>query len=637
MTNIDALHTTNTVHSQPFIKLVKNTHQPDNTSAKRTGKSNHFFDASNIKLDPILREIFEKQQLTPLFQPIIDLKNKCVFAHEALIRGPKNSELYHPLKLFEVADQQGCLFEMDWLARSISINTFQQQQAQNHLFLNISVNSLMTESHQKGMTLDYLAETGLALDRVVIEITELQPVHDFELFVQSVNHYREMGFRVAIDDLGSGYNGLRLWSELRPDFVKIDKHFISGIAQDAEKRHFLQTIKVLAQGLNTQLIAEGIETPEDLAVIESLEIDFAQGYLFRRPERHISEKIQHQWKLNNRPKTPISATVASDLSQLVLQNQSIAPSASVDEVAHKLLNHKELDFIPIVEQGKVCGMIWRRDLMDKLARRYGQELHRRKSIAHVMDKNPIIVDIHTPIEQLSREITDGHRNQNGDAFIITQQNQYLGCGRFIDLLRLMTDLKVKNAQYANPLSGLPGNVPIQRHLQQSIEKREGFSVIYVDADHFKPYNDFYSYEQGDEIIRQLSRILQGVCQPQDDFIGHIGGDDFMIIQNNTHAYPTTCEAILAQFNQLIQDFYLPNDREQGGIVSVNRHGETEFFPMMSLSLGVLVVPPGLVAHQQKIAGLATKAKKQAKQTAGNSWIMIEANQDNQINLLNQGH
>ena len=569
-----------------------------------------------------LASIFKFRKLTPLFQPIVNLKNREVFGHEALIRGPENSSLHSPLNLFQAAEQHGCLFEMDWLARSTAITEFQRQQADKLLFINITVNSLIDQDHQQGMTLDRLHELGIPVDRVVIEITEMQPVDDFTLFIESVNHYRQMGFKVALDDLGGGYNGLRLWSELRPDFVKIDKHFITGVAESSDKRHFLASINSLAQGLNTKLVAEGIETEADLAVIEELGIDYAQGYLFRHPQKTLSNQVNYQWK--NDPTTLTKNDTAPGLASLLIPTDPIEPVMPVHWVSQLLLSQQSLDFMPVVDNGKVLGMVWRRELMNLMARRFGPELNHNKAIRVLMDDKPIVIDIDTPVEHLSRLITDGYQQHRGDAFILTQNGEYAGCGRFLDLLRLITDLKIKNAQYANPLSGLPGNVPIQAHLDKLINQRNGFCVVYVDADHFKPYNDLYSYDQGDDIIRMISQLIQDVCQPYRDFIGHIGGDDFMIISSNPSAYTNICEALLTQFNQKIKSFYRPQDVEQGGITGLNREGQSQFFPMMSLSLGVLVVPPGLVAHQQKLAGLATKAKKHAKHAGGNTWAVIHA-------------
>jgi diguanylate cyclase (GGDEF)-like protein len=577
---------------------------------------------STNRLGIELANIFKERSLKAHFQPIIDLKKQQVFGFEALIRGPVTSSLNSPLNLFQVADEHGCLFEMDWLARSTAIESFRLQKGKELLFLNITVNSILAKGHRHGMTLDCLQELGVPLDQVVIEITELQPVEDFNVFIDSINHYRKMGFKVALDDLGGGYNGLRLWSELRPDFVKIDKHFVLGIAKDSDKRHFLETIKSLAQGLNTKLVAEGIENQEDLKVIEAIGIDYVQGYLFKRPQPELCHTLDYNWSPN--PMQVSHETAFSDIRPLLVETESVNPSTPVHWVMQKLLHHNDMDFMPVVDNGKVLGMIWRREFMDMMAKRYSYELHHRKPIVKLMDDQPIVVEASMPVESLSRLITEHRETHRGDAYIITENGEYKGCGRFLDLLRLITDLKVQTAQYANPLSGLPGNVPIQRHLQNLIEQKTGFCVIYIDADHFKPYNDFYSYDQGDEIIRMISQIVQQTVVPERDFVGHIGGDDFMVISRNPQAYESICPNLLEQFNQQIQNFYSEQDREQGGITGKNRDGESQFFPMMSLSLGVLIVPPGLVEHQQKLAGLATKAKKQAKHAGGNTWVALNA-------------
>lgn len=577
---------------------------------------------SSKQLGLELSSIFRNRNLKALFQPIVDLKTHQIYGHEALIRGPVNSRLHSPLDLFQAAEKSGCLFEMDWLARSTAITSFQQQQSEDLLFINITVNSIMARGHRQGMTLDCLHELGVPLDKVVIEITELQPVEDFNLFIESINHYRKMGFKVALDDLGGGYNGLRLWSELRPDFVKIDKHFVLGIAQSKDKRHFIESIKTLAEGLNTKLVAEGIETEADLRVIEDIGIDYVQGFLFSYPEPKVQSSLIYQW-----PKFKPEPTLydySNDLASILIETESVDPLSPVHWVSQLLHKNNQMDFIPVVENHSVQGMVWRRELMDLLAQRFGHDLHQRKAISKLMDTKPIVVDIHTPVETLSRNITDHPSSHRGDAFIITKNNQYAGCGRFLDLLRLITDLKIRNAQYANPLSGLPGNVLIQKQLQSLINQKRGFCVFYVDLDHFKAYNDYYSYEQGDDVIRMVSHLIQDTVHRPDDFVGHIGGDDFIMIRTQTHGFGEICDTLLERFNDQIKTFYNQQDIQHGGIQSQNRNGEIQRFPIMSLSIGVLVVPPGLIEHQQKLAGLATKAKKQAKHSGGNTWVLLNA-------------
>jgi diguanylate cyclase (GGDEF)-like protein len=185
-------------------------------------------------------------------------------------------------------------------------------------------------------------------------------------------------------------------------------------------------------------------------------------------------------------------------------------------------------------------------------------------------------------------------------------------------------LKVKSAQYANPLSGLPGNVPIQKTIRDFLARDSEFMVIYIDMDHFKPFNDFYSFEKGDEIIRTMAKILHHHTKPSKDFIGHIGGDDFVIISPRVKKYEEVCEAILQEFREVIMGFYEQEDRERGGISGKGRNGEEQFFPMMSLSLGVLLVRPGVFSHQQMLTSYATKAKKQAKLQGGNSYALVDS-------------
>lgn len=567
-----------------------------------------------------LLSIFTLKNLTPVYQPIVDLQTRQVFAFEALIRGPENSPLYRPLHLFHVAEEHDCLFEMDLLARQTAIEAYHDFGNREYLFVNVTVNSLMQPSYKRSMTLDCLHRLGLDVSQVVIEITELQPVEDFELFVKSINHYRQMGFKVAIDDLGGGYNGLRIWSEVKPDFVKIDKHFVGDLAVDKDKQHFIETICALAKGLNTKIIAEGVEDADTLKVLENLGVDYVQGYLFKRPQVRPSCELNYTW--SNRLEPVRHGEETADC--LVHEIPSVLPDTSVSEVSEFLLRETQWDYLPVVNHGQVLGMVWRRDLMDMLAHRFGRELHQRKPLHKVMDKTPLIVDVKTSLVELSRLVTEQKDSRRGEVFILTDNGHYRGCGNFIDLLRVITDLKVKSAQYANPLSGLPGNVPIQKAIRDFLARNSEFMVIYIDMDHFKPFNDFYSFEKGDEIIRTMAKILHHHTKPSKDFIGHIGGDDFVIISPRVKKYEEVCEAILQEFREVIMGFYEQEDRERGGISGKGRNGEEQFFPMMSLSLGVLLVRPGVFSHQQMLTSYATKAKKQAKLQGGNSYALVDS-------------
>lgn len=231
------------------------------------------------ELDYILRY----RVLQTLYQPVLDSHDGRVFGYEALVRGPSNSPLHAPLPLIGAAAKAGRLFELDLICRELAIRRFRELDLPGCLFLNVSPLSLMEPTFRPGETLRLLAEVGLSPRQVVIELTEQQPLEDYAVLKGAVAHYTEAGFQIAIDDLGAGYAGLRLWSELRPAFVKIDHHFIENIGSDAVKREFVRSIHEMATRLGCRVVAEGIETEADYRTVQELGVQLHQGYHLGRP------------------------------------------------------------------------------------------------------------------------------------------------------------------------------------------------------------------------------------------------------------------------------------------------------------------------------------------------------------------
>lgn len=379
-----------------------------------------------------LLAIFEKQALTPLFQPIIDLKSRTIFAHEALIRGPKNSFLHNPLNLLHAAEEHNCLFEIDWLARLLSIHSFQHQRAESLLFLNVTVNTLMQKTHKSGITLEYLQLLGVPIDQVVIEITELQPVEDFRAFVESVEHYRKMGFKVAIDDLGAGYNGLRIWSEIRPDFVKIDHHFISNIHLDNDKLRFMETICALAKNLGTKIVAEGIESYGELLTLESLDVDYVQGYLFKRPHESINNALDFTWPaLNSKLLHPVESQTAQHILQEVFTTDL---HCNMMDVARFFLANPEINFVPVVDEDIIYGMIWREAIMSHIVKAFEYCASPSRTLNTVIDTEVITIAIETSLYEIAQILTGNHSSKQTSVFIITEKGYYKGCGQQKDVL-----------------------------------------------------------------------------------------------------------------------------------------------------------------------------------------------------------
>ncbi|MBP0048208.1 EAL domain-containing protein [Marinobacterium sp. AK62] len=231
-----------------------------------------------------LESILSRELLQPHFQPILDLRHGRLIGHEALIRGPQGSCLQMPSDLFRCAIEQGRQLELELLCRKCSLQAFARFSPGRKLFLNVTASLLSSPDHQHGFTADLLRQLGIPIDMIVIELSEQHPFDQHGLTRAAVEHYRNMGFQIAIDDLGAGYSGLKLWSELQPEYVKIDQHFVRALHQDPVKREFVHSISRIGRNLGCQVLAEGIEEMAEMRVLQTLGVELGQGFLLGRPE-----------------------------------------------------------------------------------------------------------------------------------------------------------------------------------------------------------------------------------------------------------------------------------------------------------------------------------------------------------------
>ena len=175
----------------------------------------------------------------------------------------------------------------------------------------------------------------------------------------------------------------------------------------------------------------------------------------------------------------------------------------------------------------------------------------------------------------------------------------------------------------SPLTGLPGNVQIHAELKKRILNREPFSVLYLDLDNFKAYNDVYGFLKGDEIIEftaeTICKCLHSAYN-ENVFIGHIGGDDFVGIIPDLHC-DKVCQQILATFDAKSVKFFTQEDREKGYIEVANRKGIIEQFPLTSLSIGVVVADVGRFHNILEIGEVGAQVKHAAKSVMGSSYAI----------------
>ncbi len=175
----------------------------------------------------------------------------------------------------------------------------------------------------------------------------------------------------------------------------------------------------------------------------------------------------------------------------------------------------------------------------------------------------------------------------------------------------------------SPLTGLPGNVQIQTEMKKRLLKRDAFAVMYFDLDNFKAYNDVYGFSNGDEVIKLLARIIvKNIHNIEygNNFIGHIGGDDFVAIIDK-YDYDKICKEIIDEFDKKILEYYTDEDIERGYVEVANRKGIIEQFPIVSLSIAVVEVENGNFVSPLEIGEVSAQVKHMAKEMIGSTYVI----------------
>lgn len=567
--------------------------------------------------------ILARGTLSTLFQPILSLSERCVHGYEALSRGPSNSPLHAPMPLFGAARHAGRLSELEALCRKNACQRFRELGLDGRLFLNVSPEVLLEPERRTGHTLELLKELGIPPQQVVIELTEQTPIEDFGLLDAALCYYRAMGFSIALDDLGAGYASLRLWSELRPDYVKLDRHFVDGIDRDPLKREFVDSILRMARASEARIIAEGIERPEELATLVEMGVDLLQGYLFARPAEQPAEI--RDCLPAPRPAGPPLAEEGGDLGMLLIEQPGVADGTPVAEVLGLFRSQPSLNLLAVLDAGqRPVGVVHRQALSEALLKPFGTELFARRPIQRLMSEDFLAVDQGHSLQRVSRLLTGRARQRIEEDFVITRDGRYRGVGRAIDVLRLITEQKLQQARHANPLTLLPGNVPIQQYLTRLLQSPREALVCYVDIDHFKPFNDCYGYARGDEVLLDLAHCLGARIDPQCDFLGHIGGDDFLLVLTSAD-WRQRLERLQEEFPAHCRRHYRSEHLEAGHFGGHDRRGRPSQFPLLGLSLGCVQLFPETCAQLDaaRLAELASQAKQQAKAMPGNSLNVID--------------
>lgn len=569
-----------------------------------------------------LDKIITNRQIKTVFQPIVSLRDGSVYGHEALSRITGTSEITNPEELFQLAGAYNRLWDLELLCRTAALETaylFMKPPYDKKLFLNVNPNVMHDVKFRQGFTKEYLQKYGITPEKIIFEITERNAIYDMNGFKGTISHYKNQNYQIAIDDAGAGYSGLNLISDINPHFIKLDINLIRGIDTDSMKFALVKSMIELSRMANIYLIAEGVETKEELATLINLGVQYGQGYFFQKPGEGISpiepDVIDTLTEIN-RKKNHVIGNQTSNvyIENLCTRTETVLPSVKVETVFDQLIRSPSSIGYCVVENNIVLGIVSREKLISEMSGRYGFSLYQNREISYLMDRNFLSVDCQTPINTVSNIAMARTNEKLYDFIVVTKDGNYIGTVTIKDLLQKTTEIEVDNAKYQNPLSGLPGNLAINQKISHCISYGQPYSIIYIDIDNFKAYNDVYGFENGDNIIKLLATIITART-PANQFVGHVGGDDFVIILEGCQSV-TICEDIIRDFERDALKYYNQHDIKNGYIITENRHGAVEKFPLLSLSIAGISNKKAKFRNMYELTQELAKIKKKSKQQAG---------------------
>jgi EAL domain-containing protein (putative c-di-GMP-specific phosphodiesterase class I)/GGDEF domain-containing protein len=589
----------------------------------------------SVSLD--IENLIATRSLTPVFQPIVEFDDGMILGYEGLIRGPAGSQLEAPAALFAQASAEGRTIELECAAALACLEAFTQLRCEGKLFLNFSADALRHLANTRDVAIALLRDSGMDPECIVIELTEQSAIPDVANFVPAIAALRSVGVQLALDDYGVANASMSRWVLLQPDMVKIDRFFIHDIASDPLKFEAVRAMQHFANASRAKLVAEGIENEADLIVVREMGIDCGQGFFFGRPSAKPLHRIVDDTRRAIRAGQNVrvfpdatrivSASPSGGMAsaKMLVHAPALQSHATNDDV-FELFNHlPDLHAVAVTEQDEPIALINRRRFMDRYALPYHRELFGKRPCLLFANASPMIIEKSMTVEQMANLLASDDQRYLADGFVITDDGKYAGLGTGEKLVRAVTEARIEAARYANPLTFLPGNIPISSHISRLLGDDAGFYACYVDLNHFKPFNDQYGYWQGDEVLKFAAAVLAGVCDPTRDFLGHVGGDDFLILFQSDDCQDRVMRAIHV-FNEGAQRYYASDDRLAGGIHGEDRRGNPTFFAFVTMAIGCVHIEsdgaPALYSSDE-IASVAAVAKRRAKQE-DSGFVLIDA-------------
>jgi len=403
-----------------------------------------------------LNMILEGKHIKTLYQPVVSLVDGQIFGYEALSRVSEKSLEIGIEEMFKIADEMNKSWELELLCRTKAFENCLHKLNEKRLFLNVNPNILCDDAFKKGFTRNVINEYGLNPSNVIFEITEHVSVADSKIFLNSTRNYQSQNYEIAIDDVGSGYSGLNAIASVRPNYIKLDMGLVRNIDKDEMKLLLCKSIVDFGKNAGIKIIAEGIETEEELKVLIQLRIDYGQGYFLCVPQElhgcFMSEKIESIIKTHpsNCAKNTVNLVFPA-LEKVAKPGLTVFSNKKAGEI-YETFNDKSngetkplTTAVAIVDNGVTLGFVTKSFLDKKLGGRFGFDLFSRKEILEVAEVDFLKLDHLTSVDEAADIAMQRPYERLYDPIVAEKDGRYLGVVTVKDLLDVCTKIQVESA------------------------------------------------------------------------------------------------------------------------------------------------------------------------------------------------
>jgi diguanylate cyclase (GGDEF)-like protein len=550
------------------------------------------------------------------YQPIVSMTSLRTHGFESLARLPENSHFPDILALLDAASIQGTLREVERTLFAKSINKFGHFSGASsaRLFCNIDNRVFDHEDVAPQIIVDLAKAAGLQPANICIELSERRPPN-VDALCRMVDLFLKHNVRIAIDDFGQGHSGLDTLMRISPHYVKIDRAFIDGLAKSPRQQAIVSMVTGLAHSLGFMVVGEGVETESDFRILRDLGCDLAQGYLIAKADIDLGTlRESYGHALEGEVRIDV---IPPQISGMLTEIEPLFLGDLIAKAVDRFKSGNAVDFIPVIDKHcYVHGAIYETDLRYYMFGEYGAALMANKSSNQSLDRllKPCpTAEANAPADVL---IDSYVVSQGNKGLVLTLDGRYAGVLCNHAVLRLSAEREVAEARDQNPLTFLPGNNSINRHVNDVLTNAQDRCLVFFDFDHFKTFNDTYGFAVGDRALLMFGELLMKFRHKHDAFVGHIGGDDFFAsIPARGLEAEQWVRDLIQQFRHDVESLYLLEDRSEGGLWAKDRFGETRFFPLLRASAVLLMLPSSRshVAVAEVVAVLAC-GKSQAKKT-----------------------